>query len=62
MKFRFKLERMLSFVKIRETMKKLEVSALIQKVSLLEKRKDSLREGINQLLEKQKKGITAGEE
>ena len=62
MKFRFKLERMLSFVKIRETMKKLEVSALIQKVSLLEKRKDSLREGINQLLEKQKERLQYGTE
>lgn len=62
MKFRFKLERMLSFVKIRETMKKLEVSTLIQKVCLLEKRKDSLREGINQLLEKQKERLQYGTE
>jgi flagellar biosynthesis chaperone FliJ len=62
MKFRFKLERMLSFVRIKETMKKLEVSALVQKVTALELRKDRLRTNVNELLEKQKEKLSFGTE
>ncbi|MBM4317101.1 MAG: hypothetical protein FJ116_06440 [Deltaproteobacteria bacterium] len=62
MKFRFKLERMLSFVRIKETMKKLEVSALIQKVNVLEQRQILLRSNVNDLLEKQKEKISFGTE
>lgn len=62
MKFRFRLEQMLSFVRIRETMKKLEVSAIAQKVNVLEFKKDSLRRNVNELLDKQKEKLQFGTE
>lgn len=62
MRFRFRLERMLSFIRIKETMKKLEVSTLTQKVVALESQKDSLRKNINELLEKQKERLQFGTE
>src|SRR5207237_3630700 len=40
MPFRFKLERVLHHVRIRETMKRMEVSSLVQRVAFLERRKD----------------------
>ncbi|NBX69362.1 MAG: hypothetical protein EBR01_10420 [Proteobacteria bacterium] len=62
MKFRFRLEQMLSFVRIKETMKKLEVSAVAQKVIVLESRKDQLRQNVNELLKKQKERLQFGTE
>lgn len=62
MKFRFRLERMLSFVRIKETMKKLEVSALTQKINVLELKKDGLRTNVNLLLNKQKERLQFGTE
>jgi flagellar biosynthesis chaperone FliJ len=53
---------MLSFIKVRETMKKLELSALVQKVITLEKRKDLLRENVNDMLSKQKERLQFGTE
>lgn len=62
MRFRFRLERMLSFIRIKETMKKLEVSTLTQKVVALELQKESLRKNINELFEKQKERLQFGTE
>lgn len=62
MKFRFRLEQMLSFVRIKETMKKLEVSAVAQKVVALESKKDYLRQNVNALLDKQKERLQFGTE
>ncbi len=62
MKFRFRLEQMLSFVRIKETMKKLEVSAVAQKVIVLESRKDQLRQNVNELLKQQLERLKFGTE
>ncbi len=62
MKFRFRLEKMLSFVRIKETMKKLEISVIAQKVNALEFKKDNLRRNINELLDKQKERLQYGTE
>ena len=62
MKFRFRLEQMLSFVRIKETMKKLEVSSVTQKVNALEARKVQLLQSVNELLEKQKERLQFGTE
>ncbi|NQW44704.1 MAG: hypothetical protein HQ462_04785, partial [Deltaproteobacteria bacterium] len=60
MKFRFRLERLLSFIRVKETMKKLEVSALVQKVNILEFRKDQLAENVKKLLQNQNERLQSG--
>ncbi len=62
MRFRFQLERMLSFVRVRETMKKLEISTLVQKLNVLEDRRNSLRNNVNELLGKQREKLESGTE
>ncbi len=62
MKFRFRLERLLSFIRIKETMKKLEVSALVQKVNILEFRKDQLAQNVKKLLQNQNERLQSGTE
>ncbi len=51
MQFRFNLEKLLSLVRIRETMKQMEVSAVIQRVNFLKNRKKSIGEGMRKALE-----------
>lgn len=53
MNFRFRLEKVLHFVKLRETVKKMEVSAITQRIRFLEGRRQTLQENIRALLARQ---------
>lgn len=52
MRFEFKLEKILNLVRLKETVKKMEVASVIQKLNFLENRKTALQNGIRELLEK----------
>ncbi len=58
MAFKFKLEKVLHHVRIRETMKRMEVSSLVQRVAFLERRKDELARGVREVLEQSHRVIT----
>lgn len=52
MHFQFRLEKMLNFLRLKETVKKMEVAASIQKVHFLGRRREELRSSMRGLLEK----------
>jgi len=53
MNFKFRLEKILHFVKLRETVKKMEVSAITQRLRYLDSRRTSLEENIRAMLSRQ---------
>jgi len=60
MTFRFRLEKVLHFIRLRETVKKMEVSAIAQRVRFLEDRKVMLSENIRALLARQSQSPNSG--
>ncbi len=50
MRFRFRLERVLDFLRLNETVKKMEVATLIQKIEGLEKKKTYRQETMRSML------------
>lgn len=57
MRFEFRLEKILNLVRLKETVKKMEVASVLQKIRYLEKRKNTIQEGIRELLEKSVTGL-----
>lgn len=53
MTFKFRLEKILHFVKLRETVKKMEVSAILQRLRFMERQREELSTGIRDMLGKQ---------
>lgn len=51
MQFRFNLEKILSLVRVRETMKKMEVAAVIQRIQFLNNRKATIEQNMRKTLE-----------
>ena len=60
MRFVFRLEKMLNFIRLNETVKKMEVAASVQKIGFLQGRKNALNESIRSLLEKTRDGLSIG--
>jgi len=60
MTFRFRLEKVLHFIRLRETVKKMEVSAIAQRLRFLEDRKVMLGENIRALLARQSESPNSG--
>lgn len=52
MRFEFRLEKILNLVRLKETVKKMEVASVVQKINYLQNRKNSIQGGIRELLEK----------
>lgn len=52
MTFKFRLDRVLHFIRLKETVKKMEVATIIQRVNFLKRRKDGLEAGMRDLLSK----------
>lgn len=50
MRFQFRLEKMLSFIRLKETTKKMEVAACLAKLGYLRRKKDALVENIRSIL------------
>jgi len=53
-RFRFRLERVLDFLRLNETVKKMEVASLVQRLELLEKEKVHREETIRSVLSQSK--------
>ena len=53
MTFRFRLEKVLHFVKLRETVKKMEVAAITQRLRFMKQRQEVLQENIRTMLSRQ---------
>ena len=59
MKFDFRLEKVLHFVRLKETVKKMELASIAQRVSFLEKRTEEIRAGLRVMLEKHHTQLSA---
>src|SRR3989344_680748 len=51
MKFHFSLEKILSLVKIKETMKRMEVASVAQRIEYLKRRRSSIEQNMRNTLE-----------
>ena len=52
MNFQFRLAKVLHFIKLKETVKKMEVASIIQRINFLNKRVEGLQAGMRDLLSK----------
>ncbi len=60
MRFQFRLEKVLHFVRLKETMKKMEVAAVAQRVNFLQKRIGELGDSIRSILLEQQLKLSQG--
>jgi flagellar export protein FliJ len=60
MRFQFRLEKMLNFIRIKETVKKMEVAVIVQKMGFLSGQKENLDNNIRALLEKSQSSLSVG--
>jgi flagellar export protein FliJ len=60
MRFRFRLERMRNFIQLKETVKKMETAALIQRIQEMERRKTERGNTIRSLLEQSRNQLAYG--
>lgn len=51
MQFRYNLEKLLSLVRVRETMKQMEVASIVQRIQFLKNRSISIQNGMRKTLE-----------